>query len=95
MVLTCGIGIPFFQCFPSTESLHLMSIFTAEKFNEFIEHLLHRTMEHSLFSNMYNFFRRSDQGISHNAYCFSRRCAFKVHLYIKNFRTALSFCNAL
>ena len=41
---------------------------TAEKFNEFIEHLLHRTMEHSLFSNMDNFFRRSDQGINHNAY---------------------------
>ena len=41
---------------------------TVEKFNEFIEHLLHHTMEHSLFSNMYNFFQRSDQGINHNAY---------------------------
>ena len=61
MVLTCGTGIPFFQRFPSTESLHLMSTLTAEKFNEFIEHLLLRTMEHNLFSNMYNFFRRSDR----------------------------------
>ena len=34
-------------------------VLTAEKFNEFVEHLLHLMMEHNLFSNMYNFFRQS------------------------------------